>query len=319
MATMTPGTNPQLLWLYFSKKLLTVLDQTLQLYPLGMKTKMPKGMGTQAKWVRYSRLNAATTPLTVGVPPTETSLVTTNVTANISQYGEFIKIADLLEMTAIDSVVKGALERLGKQGSLTIDTLCRNELDANLPSQFCNNKTSLATTGATDVFTAKEVLKAVITLRKNLVGPHTGSDFICVAHSAALGDLKNDTNIGSWVDLNKYIEPGKMRPFTGEAGKVYGARILESQNISSTTVGTLLGAEVYSNLLLGEECFGVVELDGKSVETFVKPQGSAGSLDPLNQVGTVGWKAVGFAAKYLGGVAAGTSDLGIRIRGGSAY
>lgn len=295
------------------------MDQTLQLYPLGVKTSLPKGYGTQVKWVRYSRLNASTTPLTEGVPPTETNLVTTNVTATVSQYGDFVKITDLLDMTAIDDVVKGALERLGKQGALTIDTLCRDELDGSLPNQFCNNKTSLATTGVNDVFTAKEALKGVITLKKDLVGPHTGNDYIIVAHSAALGDMMNDTNIGSWVDLNKYIEPSKMRPFNGELGKVYGARVLESQNISSTTTGTLGGARVYSNLLLGSECFGVVNLDSEAVKTFVKPQGSAGSLDPLDQVGTVGWKALGFVAKYLGGTSAGTSDLGVRIRGGSAF
>lgn len=316
---MTTTTNAANLYLYYSKKLLTVLWETLQLFPLGMKTNLPKGFGTQVKWLRYSKLNAATTPLVEGVPPSDTNLTSQNVTATVSQYGNFVKISDLLETVAIDPIVDSALDLLGKQGALTLDTLIRNELDTNMPNQFANNKASLATTGSSDVMTAKEILKGVVTLKKNLVGPHTGNDYVAVISSPSIGDMQNDTNIGSWVDLQKYIDPGKMRPFNGELGKVYSCRLLESQNISSTTSGTLGGATVYSNLLIGEECFGVVMLDGRSVQTFVKPVGSAGSLDPLNQVGTVGWKALGFVAKYLGGVANGTADRGLRIRAGSAF
>lgn len=316
---MTTGTNPAMLWEYYNRNLLETLYKKLQFYPLGEKTNMPETYGTQAKWLRYQRLNSATTPLTQGVPPSETSINTFNVTATINQYGAFIRYSDLLKATAIDRI-EGANKVLAEQGAETIDTVIINELDGStIPNQFANNKPNLANTGATDVMTAKEILKAVVTLKKNLVGPHTGSDYVSVIHSACTGDVQNDTNIGSWVDLNKYIEPSKMRPFTGEMGKVYGCRVLESQNISSTTAGTLGGATVYANYVLGSQCFGVVLLNGKSVEQFVKETGSAGSLDPINQVGTIGWKAKGFAAKYLGGAAVGTSDLGVRVRAGSQF
>lgn len=319
MATMTTGTNAQMLWSYYNRNLLETLYKKLQMYPLGEKTTLPETYGTEVKWLRYQRLNAATTPLTQGVPPSETSINTFNVTATINQYGAFIRYSDLLKATAIDRVT-GANEVLAQQGAETIDTVIINELDGStIPNQFANNKPNLANTGSTDVLTAKELLKAVITLKKNSVGTHTGNDYVSVIASACSGDVQNDTNIGSWVDLNKYIDPSKMRPFNGEMGKVYGCRILESQNISSTNVGTLGGATVYANYVFGSQCFGVVLLDGKSVEQFVKETGSAGSLDPINQVGTIGWKAKGFAAKYLGGSAVGTSDLGVRIRAGTQF
>lgn len=303
---------------YYRKVLLEVFDQTLQFYGLGEKTPLPKNSGKVVKWLIYSKLAAATTALTEGVPPSDTALTTGNATATVSQYGGYTKISDLLEATAIDPVVKSAMERMGKQGSLTIDTLCRDVLDAALPNQFANGKANLAATGINDVVTAKEFLKAAITLQKDSVGPHTGQDYVAVIHPANLGDLQNDTNIGSWVDLNKYIDPGAKRPFNGEAGKVYQVRILVSQNISSTTTGTLGSATVYSCPVLGSEAFGVVNLDNKNVETFIKPAGSGGSLDPLDQVGTVGWKAKGFVAKYLGAVNSNV-DRGVRVRAGSAF
>jgi N4-gp56 family major capsid protein len=303
---------------YYRKVLLTVFDQMLQFYPLGEKTPLPKNAGKVVKWLIYSKLSAATTALTEGVPPSDTALTTGNATATVSQYGGYTKISDLLEATAIDPVVKSAMERMGKQGALTIDTLCRNVLDAALPNQFANGKASLATTGINDVATAKEFLKAAITLQKDSVNPHTGTDYVAVLHPANVGDLQNDTNVGSWVDLNKYIDPAAKRPFNGEAGKVYQVRILMSQNVSSTTSGTLGSATVYSCNVLGEECFGVVSLDSKNISTTVKPAGSGGSLDPLDQVGTVGWKALGFVPKYLGAVS-GNVDRGVRVRAGSAF
>lgn len=322
MAVMTTGTNSANLYLYYVKRLLKVFDQTLQMYDLGVKTPMPQGMGIQAKWLQYVRLNAATTPLVEGVPPLEETLTTLNVTSSVQQYGGFVKISDLLETTAIDPVVNSTLDRLGRQASLTLDTLILTELTGSLPNQFANNKASLAATGATDVMTAKEILKGVVTLKKALVTPHTGNDYVCVVHVTSGGDMMNDTNIGSWVDLNKYIDPSADRPFNGEIGKVYGCRVMESQNITSTTTGTLGSATVYANILLGEEPFGVVLLDGKSVQTFVKPIGSAGSADPINQIGTVGWKSLGFAAKYFGGqsYSGGTTpDRGLQVRAGSSY
>lgn len=319
MATMTTITNPQGVHTYYSKKLLKTLELRLQLYRLGVKAVLPRNSGNIIQWMRYARLAVATTPLVEGVPPTENQLVQTNITAPIQEYGDYVKISDLLEATAFDPVVDSALEHLARQGAETLDTIIVNELVTQLPAQYANNKTSLATVGVNDVFTAKEILKAVITLKKNLVGPMTDDEYVAIVHSASLGDLMNDTNVGSWVDLNKYFDAAAKRPLKGEVGKTYGTIILESQNIPSTVTGTLGGARVYSNIVLGEDAFGVVQLDGKSVQTFVKPVGSAGSLDPLNQVGTVGWKVLGFAAKYMGGVANGTADLGVIIYSGSQF
>lgn len=320
MATNTTSTlSANLPSEFYKKTLLTVMDETLQFVPLGVKTNLPSGSGKVVKWLVYDKLSAATSGLTEGVVPSDTSLTTRNVTATVAQYGGFAKISDFLEATAIDPVAESAMERLGKQAALTLDTLVRDVLDTALPNQFANGKASLAATGSTDVLTAKEFLKAVVTLKKNNVGPASGNNYIAVCHPACLGDVMNDTNIGSWVDINKYTQSDSNKIFNGEVGKVYMTRILESANVSSTTTGTLGSATVYSNVFLGEEAFGVVALNGKNIQTFTKPAGSAGSLDPLNQVGTVGWKSLGFVAKYLAPFGGSHPDRGLRIRAGSSF
>ena len=54
-----------------------------------------------------------------------------------------------------------------------------------------------------------------------------------------------------------------------------------------------------ATLIFGDKAYGVVDLDSRNVHTIVKPRGSAGTADPLNQVSTVGWKVNGFTAKLL--------------------
>lgn len=51
------------------------------------------------------------------------------------------------------------------------------------------------------------------------------------------------------------------------------------------------GRSVYSTLLLGDNAYGVTEIEGGGLKHIVKQLGSAGTSDPLDQRATVGWKA----------------------------
>ncbi len=56
---------------------------------------------------------------------------------------------------------------------------------------------------------------------------------------------------------------------------------------------------VKNNYVIGEEAFGCVELDGDSIQMFIKDHKSGGVANPLEQFATVGYKIQGFVAKYL--------------------
>lgn len=59
--------------------------------------------------------------------------------------------------------------------------------------------------------------------------------------------------------------------------------------------------EVHSTIVYGQNAAGCVELEGngKNVSIIVKPNGSSGALDPLNQRGTIAWKVKGFCVTIL--------------------
>ena len=60
--------------------------------------------------------------------------------------------------------------------------------------------------------------------------------------------------------------------------------------------------EVHATIIYGQDAFGMVKLGGKgkpNIQIIVKPLGSAGATDPLNQRGSIAWKVNHFACAVL--------------------
>lgn len=70
-------------------------------------------------------------------------------------------------------------------------------------------------------------------------------------------------------------------------------------NPIATVGGGKSGRAVYSTLVLADNAYGVTEIEGGGLQHIVKPLGSAGSADPLNQRATVGWKAIKTAERLV--------------------
>ncbi len=66
--------------------------------------------------------------------------------------------------------------------------------------------------------------------------------------------------------------------------------------------GSSNGDEVHASIIYGQNAFGLVKLGGKgkpNIQIIVKPLGSSGSDDPLNQRGTIAWKVPHFACAVI--------------------
>lgn len=297
MATSTTLTNAANLHLYYEKKLLSTLEPRLVLMPLGKKQRLPKGNGKQVKWLRYSAIAGSTSPLSEGTPPAEISFSTSNVTANVVQYGQFAKVSDLLSDTAIDPVLENLSERFGIAASKTIEELIVSELANNCANQNVNNRANFAAIQASDLISHKELIEAMIRQKADFIGPHESGQYVVVLHPRAEYDLMVDSQAGSWLDIQKGVDNKPL--LNGEVARMYGMRFLVSDKML-TSVGTnQAGGDVVQSFVIGEEAFGVVELNGDAMKMFIKRHGSAGANDPLDQFATVGYKINGFAAKYL--------------------
>ena len=292
-------TNAANLHLYYEKKLLSTLEPRLVLQPLGKKQKLPKGLGDTVKWLRYAAINANTSPIAVeGTPPDSIAFSTSNVTAQVLQYGQFARISDLLSDVAIDPVLSNLSERFGIAAAKTIEQLIVNELDAQSSTQFVGAASSNGTISLGMVLNHKELVEAMIRQKAAFIGPHESGSYVAVLHPNAEYDIMTDVQAGSMLDLRKFTDPKQV--LNGEIGKMYGMRFLVSDKMSLYAgVGATGNDVINAAYVIGEEAFGVVELDGNSVKMINKKHGSGGTSDPLDQIATVGYKIHGFAAKYL--------------------
>lgn len=304
------------MYLYYSKVWLDVLQPRLCLYQFAEKTKLPLNTGKQVKWLRYNRVNGTTTPLTEGVTPSETQITAQNVTATAQQYGEYSKVSDFFEMTAIDPVLKNHAELLGEAASQVVEDLIVAELDASGSIQRVNDRATDNDILATDVLVMKELIEAKLTLKKNLVPAHKIGKYIAVISPSSEYDLQVEKNTGGWLDINQFALRDKEKISVGELGEAYGLKFFASDRMTSAANSSSI--PVYKNYVMGSRPFGVVELNAKNVQMIIKNSDSGGVSNPLELFSTVGYKIPGFVAKYLGGSSNGTAERLIQVRAASA-
>jgi len=270
---------------------------------------IPRKAGTATiKFRRYGNLSAATTALSEGVTPTGSSLSVTDITATVAQYGDFVTITDVLDYESEDPILMETAEILGDQMGDTIDQITRDILAAGTSAFFAGSgstQTSHVNTG--DVITDVLIKKAVRLLKNNkakkisrMINADTGINttpinacFIGLVHPNTTYDLKGVTG---WVPVEKYASTKTI--MDGEVGAVDEVRFVESPNAKVLTGQGESSNDVYATIIFGAEAYGTTRVSGEAVKNIVKPLGSAGTDDPLDQRATSGWK-ITFVAKIL--------------------
>ena len=274
----------------------------------GQVRDIPQKAGSSTiKFRRYGNLSAATTALSEGVTPAGSTMSVTNITATVAQYGDFVTFSDVVDYESVDSTLTEFAEVLGDQAGDTLDQLARNVLAAGTTMTYVGQTQRTDITGS-NLITATEVRKAVRTLKNNkarrvtqMIAATTGvatepvaPAYIGIVHPSTTYDLQDETG---WVPVEKYSS--SMKVMEGEVGKLGDVRFVETPNAKVWVDGGAGGTvDVYATLIMGAEAYGVTRISGAALQNIVKPLGSAGTADPLDQRGTTGWKAT-FVAKIL--------------------
>lgn len=297
---------------FYDRTLLESAKPNLIHSQFGQKRPIPKNGGKKIEFRRYGALPKALTPLTEGVTPDGRKLTVTAIEAEVHQYGDYVALSDVLDLTAIDNNVLEATKAIGNQAGLTLDTITRNVLQAGTNVQYCPKVGATGTTAvtsradidATCKLTVDEIKKAVATLKANNVPKISGS-YVAIIHPYAAYDLMSDP---AWEEMHKYTSAEDM--YEGEIGRIAGVRFVESSE--ALIVKTSTNPAVFCTLVLGEHAYGITEVTGGGLQTIIKQLGSAGTADPLDQRSTVGWKAMQ-TAEIL------QQNYMIRIESGGAF
>lgn len=272
---------------FYDRTLLERELPELHYYKDGDKKVLPKGKGTSIEFRKFNSLAVPNAPLTEGVTPAGDNLNITAVHATAHQEGSFVEITDVLDMQAKDPVIAETSELLGEQSGQTVDIRVRDIVIAGTNVQYANGRATQAAVLATDKLTGDEIKKAKMRLKKMNIKTFEDGCYHMIIDANQEYDLKKDTDPASWTEVSKYAKPEQM--LDGEIGKYDGVRIMVTSNTPTEDVS---GVTIHKALMYGRHAYGVVDVErgkGKS-SIIVKPLGSSGTSDPLNQRSTIGWK-----------------------------
>lgn len=286
---------------FYSRDLLIRVQPYLVHQKWAMVKDVPKNNSDVIKFRRYANLSAATTPLVEGVTPAGSQLSKTDISATLSQYGDFIILTDKLTMETEDPVRLETNEILADQAGDTLDRITRDILNAGTTVIWAGSgNTQTSDVAAGDVLTATNIDVAEETLKANkarfitsYVDPSTGIStvplppcFVGICHVYTTKTIRAFTG---FTKVELYANPSDR--MEGEIGKYGNTRFIETVNAKVFTGAGTSNIDVYSTLVLAKFAYAVSRLSGASMMNIVKPLGSAGTADPLDQRETSGWKA----------------------------
>jgi|GEM_PF-2889853 len=317
----TTLTLPANQYSYYHKLMLANARKKLRFWDLGKKKTHPKGFGTDSYVLKFGHVSSSVNELTQGVAPGASTIDTNKYTVVLKQYGQHIPLSDWVITTSIDPVLEDVSEELGYTAGVSTDEVIRNELLASATTniQYVGaGNTADNDIAATEVFSATDALKAVRVLKGGDAPMFDDDMYVWVVHPYNTIDIMSDTSAGGFIELNKYVAGLADGPLKGEVGKAYGARVMETTSISAVANATPVN--VYRSFMLAKDAFVVTTLDKNHMKLIVKQVGSSGVADPLDQVGSAGYK-LQFGVKYVGGSFTGhngaSPDLAVQIRGGA--
>ncbi|MCR5809084.1 MAG: N4-gp56 family major capsid protein [Clostridiales bacterium] len=195
----------------------------------GQKRPIPRNNGNKVNFRRWNLFDPKTAleGLTEGETPTGQSLSQTDVEATVKQYGAYVEVTDLLDLTAYDNVISDSAELLGEQIGTVVEWVTRDKMCATTNVQYAGGVLSRSLLDSNKKLTVEEIRKAVRTLKKNKARPFCDDGrqphYVCICSPDATYDLQSDEN---WKNVSTYQNAEAI--YSGEIGRLYGVVFVES-------------------------------------------------------------------------------------------
>lgn len=315
---------------YYTRVILESADPELVHDRFGDMKPIPKRSSKTIRWSRYglfaspastpsgvlADIETSTTPLSEGVAPTGKNVARASVEATLSQWGDFVELTDMVDLTNPDPVLTEVQSMLGRSAGKSMDIVHRDQLVAGTNTFFSGAATNVGTVAA--IFSTDLVQAAIRDLASQCAERYTqiikATDGVGTQpiRSSYWGIVHTDVHMPDLDDnpdfnpVHKYASQGPVQP--GEVGELKGVRFVETTQAyinlgagatSSAVKNTSGEVDVYYTLVFGRHAYGISPLAGNAMRAITKALGSAGTADPLDQIATAGWKATTCAAKIL--------------------
>ena len=290
--TTSSGLSPAMITFY-NRTLLKNMEPNLVHLQFADVYPMPMNNGKVMNMRKLLPLEGSVNPLSEGNPGDCVLLSEIEKTVQLEQYGQYGRFTDLFDFANIDVKLAEKVETFANAGARSIDALVRDELATCSNVIYANGKTERGALTSGDKLTSVELRKAVKMLKNNLAEKIDGY-YVAIVSPDVVYDLQDDE---TFIAVSKYQD--KENIYTGEVGRLFGVRLVESTEAKVFEGAGASGADVASIIVLGKHAYGVTSWKGAKPRTIIKGVGSAGTADPLDQINTVGWKMDGFGVKLL--------------------
>ena len=282
------------------------------------------------KWERIDNLTATATPLTELTGnlalPTRTAVQASisNVTATMQKFGKVITLTEELELMSVNARASKFMATLGENAGASYNMVMEAVFSACSAGQ-----TRWGGGVASDALTITPITANDVAYANNLINRQGGMKFhpdgygstnigtspvrasyMGICHVDVSEDLRA---ISGWQDVTEY--GGYVATFPDEIGSVKGVRWCETEldTLITAEAGTTSAAgfrgtsailnDVYNSYIFGMDAVGSVGLGEQhtkeiymsgdripAVEVIYHAPGTSGAADPLNEVGSLGWK-----------------------------
>ena len=310
---------------YYDRKLLERSRPKLIAQDFGQKRPLPSNNSLTIKFRKYNDLSRAISSLQLaeGTVGDGEKMSITDILAAVRQYGNFVTISDLVQVSIEDPVLNEAVDLLAEQMADTIDTITFSALNAGTNVRLAASGADIANLAS--AITGPDFDYAIRMFRRNNADPFTEivrastgfntfpirPAYWAFVHPDVAKDLEN---ISGFISVERYASQGPVHE--AEIGAYKNIRFLMTTQcpvldhagnpahnpgsvatwVPCTTNTTK--ANVYSTILVAKNAYGLVDLDKGTVRSIVKTPGASDTSNPLNQFSTAGWKLL-YTAKIL--------------------
>ena len=241
---------------FYEKELLEEAKPALVHNQFGQERDIPKGNGKSIEFRKLDTLPKATEPLTEGVAPDGTTLNMTSSTATVNQYGAFVTITDMLDLTNFDNLLADTTKLIADQAGRTLDTITREIINAGTNVWHAGGAGARhllvggsATATDNKYLTVDDIKRAVRQLKVVNARPINGY-YVAIIHPDCTYDLQKDPE---WKYPHQYRDT--MNLYNGEIGMIAGVRFVETteakifhaDNLLGTTASLTVAADVSAN------------------------------------------------------------------------
>lgn len=262
--------------------------------------------GSSVTFFSAADLAVASTPLTEDVDVSAVALSNTFVTVTPQEYGNAVVITAKLQATSLMDIDTTAINTLGFNAGVSIDTVARAVFQAGTNVRYAQGDAAARPAARVNVnygaATARHTLRATdfrlayADLQAANVPTFDGGYYMAMIHPHVAFDLKQETGELGWRAPENYVNRTNGIA-TGEIGEFEGFRVVVSPRaplFADTGVGGTV--DVYGSLFMGREAVAKATYGGGGYGP--NPVSVRGPVtDHLRRFQPLGWRhAVGYGA-----------------------